>query len=214
MKYINKLHPGLAVELVLEDGEFQGTYRTHLDEVGQRIFSVVAPYVQGAVLPLHEGMSIRIVFYDDICAYSFTSKIIQRIAVPIPLFVLEMPDSMQRVQRRQYVRVPAFFPVAYRSVTRQGLSDEKKAEMQDLSGGGMKFQAREAVESKALLYVRLGLPTGELQTPARVCRVNKVDGVNRWEVSVEFYDITERERDRIIRCVFDLQREMRRKGLV
>ncbi len=78
----------------------------------------------------------------------------------------------------------------------------------------MRFLTKERVENKALLYVHLTLPKGELKTPVRVCRSDKPDDSKHYTVSVEFHDISERERDQIIRCVFDIQRANRKKGLI
>lgn len=212
--YKKKLFPGQAVELNVPDGDYKGKYRTRIDEVGEKLLSVVAPYVQGQVIPLREGTVIEVSFWDEISAYSFDAKIMQRIAVPIPVFVLELPENTRKVQRRNFVRVPAHYAIAFRSVTREGLSDRKKGHMLDLSGGGMRFQTNEKVEKNFLLYAELELPLGKIQTPARVCRAEKTEDGKGYDVSVEFYEISERERDRIIRCVFDIQRDMRKKGLI
>ncbi|MHB1650867.1 MAG: flagellar brake protein [Desulfitobacteriaceae bacterium] len=209
-----RIQPGLSVELVVPEGDYAGRYPTRVDEVGERLISVYAPYIQSEILPLREGSVVQIAFWDEISAYSFEAKLMQRIAVPVPVFVLEFPDTIRKMQRRNYVRVPAFYPVTFRSVNRQGLSDLKKVDMLDLSGGGMRFRSKEPLEDSSLLYTRLQLPTGEIQTPGRVCRVVKTEDGRAYSVSVEFYEITERDRDRIIRCVFDLQRAMRKKGLV
>ena len=214
MNYKKKLRPGLAVELVVAEGSYAGKYRSRIDEVGERLVSVEAPFIERQVIPLSEGTVVEITFWDEISAYSFESAIMQRIAVPVPLFVLELPDEVRKVQRRNYVRVPAFFPITYRSVNRQGLGEVKKADMQDLSGGGMRFRTKDAVEYNGIIYASLQLPTGELHTPARVRRVDKTDDEKAYIVSVEFYEISERERDKIIRCVFDIQRTMRKKGLI
>lgn len=214
MDYRTKLMPGLAIDLVISKGDLAGQYKTHIDEVGEKILSVFAPIVQGAVVPLREGTPAKIIFWDEIAAYEISTKIIQRIAVPVAVLVLELPDDVRRVQRRNYVRVPAFYPVSFRSVTRQGLSDAQKAEMLDLSGGGMRFQTNDPVEKSAILIANIALPSGPIQTTARVCRVEKDSESNKYSVSVDFYQIPERDRDRIIRCVFDLQRNARKKGLV
>lgn len=214
MPYRNKLSPGHTVELVVSEGEYVGKYRTRIEEVGQKLLMVGAPYDKGEIVPLREGMKIKVTFWDEVAAYSFDGKIMQRIAVPIPMFVLELPNSVAKVQRRSFVRVPAFFSVSFRKVTKEGLSDLIKAMMLDLSGGGMRFTTQEYVENKSLLYAQIGLPNGELQTPVRVCRAEKIEDSKRYSVSVEFHDLSERDRDRIIRCVFDLQRAMRKKGLV
>ena len=214
MSYKKKLLLGLAVELVVSEGEYEGKYRTRIEEVGERILAVGAPFDHGEVVPLREGTKVKLTFWDEAAAYSFEGKIMQRIAVPIPMFVLELPDSVAKVQRRNYVRVPALYPVSFRSVTKEGLSDIQKGTMLDLSGGGMRFLTEDRVENKSLLYALLSLPKGDLGTPVRVCRAEKIEDSKHYTVSVEFHDISERERDQIVRCVFDIQRAMRKKGLV
>lgn len=206
--------PGQAVEILIFEGEYIGRYRTHVDEVGEKLVSVVAPYFQGQVIPLREGTKVEVIFWDETSAYNFEAQIMQRIAVPVSLFVLQLPDTITRIQRRNYVRVPAFYALSFRLVTQNGLSDLKKGNLLDMSGGGIRMQITEQIEDQALLYARLELPTGEIQTPGRVCRVEKLDEKHRYAISVEFYEISERDRDRIVRCVFDLQRAMRKKGLV
>ncbi len=214
LSYKKKLFPGAAIELILPDGDYKGNYHTRVDEVGERLLSVAAPYLQGQVIPLREGTVLEAVYYDEVSSYSFDTRIIRRIAVPIPVFVLDFTDEIRKIQRRNYVRIPAFYPVSFRMVTKEGLSDPKNAHMLDLSGGGISFKTLEKLENKSLVYTMLKLPSGDLNTPARVCRVQKIDDTNAYSISAEFYEISERDRDRIIRCVFELQRTMRKKGLV
>lgn len=214
MSFKKKLLLGFSVELFVLEGEHVGNYLTRIEEVGERILIVGALFNHGEVVPLREGTKVRLTFWDEAAAYSFEGKIMQRIAVPIPMLVLELPDSVVKVQRRNYVRVPALYPVSFRSVTKKGLSDLQKGMMLDLSGGGLRFLTKEPVENKSLLYVFLTLPKGDLQTPVRVCRAEKIEDSKNYRVSVEFHDISERERDQIIRCVFDIQRSMRKRGLV
>ncbi|MBP1759500.1 MAG: putative glycosyltransferase [Firmicutes bacterium] len=202
------------MELTVLEGEYEGHYRSRIEEVGSRLLSVGVPFQNGELVPIREGTKVKVTFWDEAAVYSFEGKIMQRIAIPVPLFVLVLPDTVAKVQRRNFVRVPASFPVTFRMVTREGLSDLYKAMMLDLSGGGMRFSTKERVENKSLLYAQLSLPNDEIQTPVRVCRVVSIEEANRYSVSVQFHEISERERDKIIRCVFDIQRAMRKKGLV
>lgn len=214
MSYRKKLIPGLAIEVRIPDGEYKGLYKTCVDEVGNKRISIFAPYHQSEVIPLREGNSVEIVFWDDAASYTMESVIVQRIAVPVPIFVLEFSDDIQRVQRRNFVRVDAFYPVTFQVVEKTGLSDLKSGIMLDISGGGMRFQTREKLERGAILYAYLELPSGKLGTPARVCRIVPIEDTKKFTISVDFFQIAERDRDRVIRCVFDIQRDMRKKGLV
>lgn len=213
MSYKKKLFPGAAIELILPDGDYKGNYHTRVEEVGERIISVAAPYHQGEVIALRVGTVLEVTYYDEVSAYSFDTRVKQRIAVPIPIFVLDFPDEIRKVQRRNFVRIPAIYPVIFRMVTKEGLSDPKAGNMLDLSGGGMRFRTVEKLENNSLLYAQLKLPSGEINTPVRVRRVQKIEDKNAYNISAEFYEISERDRDRVIRCVFELQRTMRKKGL-
>ena len=205
---------GLTIELIVLEGDYEGHYRTRIEEVGERLLSIGAPFEHGEVIPVREGTKVRVRFWDEVAVYSFEGEIMQRIAVPVPTLILVLPETVNKVQRRDFVRVPASFPLTFRLVTGEGLSNLYQALMLDLSGGGVRFSMKERVENQSLLYVQLTLPNGELQTPVRVSRVVSIEGTNRYCVSAEFHEISERDRDKIIRCVFDIQREMRKKGLV
>ncbi|WP_019851134.1 flagellar brake protein [Desulfitobacterium sp. PCE1] len=214
MQYLDKLVSGLAIELHVPESDYQGNYKTHIDEVGKTRISVYAPHQQGMIIPLQEGTLVEVTFWDEVASYSFNSSILQRIAVPIPVFVLKMPESIKRVQRRNYVRIPAFFPITYQVVEKEGLGDIQKGSMLDLSGGGMRFQSKVKLEKGTILYAYLEFPFGTIGTPGRVCRMEAIEDTKFFSVSVDFYQISERDRDRIIRCVFDIQRDLRKKGLI
>jgi len=212
--YKEKLLPGLAVELVVLEGEYEGIYRSRIEEVNETTFSVGAPMEQGELVPLHEKTKVRLIFWDKESAYALETKIIKRVSVPIALIILELKGNLVKIQRRSYFRVSARYPLTYQTVIRREYGDPYKATMLDLSGGGMRFLTEEPLNKKVLIYVQVALPNGDLRIQAQVRRVEKTEDGKRYVVSVEFDDITERERDRIIRCVFDIQRAMRKKGLV
>jgi len=214
LSYKEKFLPGLAVELIVPEGEYEGKYRTRIEEVIEKTLSVGAPLHQGELVPLRQGTKVRLILWDKVAAYALETIILQRIASPVSVFILELTDSVSKVQRRNYVRVPAMYPLTFETVTQEGLSDLHKAMMLDLSGGGMQFLTEELVENNTVIFAHLALPNGDLRTPARVSRAEKTEDGKRYVVSVEFDYISERERDRIIRCVFDTQRAMRKKGLV
>ncbi|MGI6119344.1 MAG: flagellar brake protein [Desulfosporosinus sp.] len=212
MSYKNKLLIGLLVELIVAEGEYKGTYRTRIEDIGEKTFTVGAPIDHGVVVPLRKGTKVKFVFVDEAASYSFEGKILQRISVPIPMLVFELPDVVERIQRRKFFRVPALYPVSFQLVTEEGLSDPMKGTTLDISGGGMRFLTKERVEGKSLLYVILSLPIGELKTDARVCHNEKIEDNKIYVVSVEFLGIPERERDRIIYFIFESERARRQKG--
>lgn len=214
MSYKNKLFPGAVIELKISEGDYQGNYYTKVEEIREQVLYIGAPYYQGEIVPLRIGTVLEVYFYNEISAYSFDTAIKQRIALPIPVFVLDLPDEIRKIQRRNFVRVRTFFPIIYKIVTKEGLSYPQKGNLIDLSGGGMRFETLAKLEDNVLLYVQLTLPSGKLNIFVRVLRVQKLEDTKSYGISSEFHEISEHDRDSIIRYVFELQRAMRKKGLI
>ena len=213
MLFADKLHEGMFIELEVMEGAYQGKYRTKIEEIGNRIISIGVPLVEGQFIPLHEGTSLRVIFTDDIAAYSFSSRIVKRITEPIPTFYIEYPQKIKKIQRRQYVRVPVVQELSYRIVEEEELSEEKKGFMKDLSGGGLLMAASEDLPPQTKIKIKTIIGATEMELPGITLRSTK-DNDSTYLISVKFTDISERTRDRIIKYIFDIQREMRRKGLV
>ena len=215
MPYAGKLELGLPVELFILGSPNEEKYRTHVEEVGEKILVVNAPYVKGEIVPLREGTRLKLTYWDELSAYTFETVIMQRIAVPYPTFVLALPTSVTKIQRRNFVRITVNFPFSFRVVLQNGLSDFFEGIITDLSGGGIQFKTKKVMEKGYLLTADINLPNSVLEMPLRVVRSESVEKQPGWYVvSSEFFDISERIRDDVIRCVFEIQREMRKKGLM
>jgi len=214
LSYRKILLPGAVIELKIPEGNYQGNYYTKVEEIRDQALYIGAPYHQGEIVPLRVGTVLEVLFNDQMSAYVFNSTIKQRITFPIPVFVLDIPNEIRKIQRRSFVRIKTFLPITYQVVTKEGLSEPQKGNMLDLSGGGMCFKTFDKLESNELLFIRLTLPAAELNICARILRVNKSEETNSYNISSEFHEISEHDRDLIIRYVFELQRTMRKKGLI
>lgn len=214
MRYEDKIFPGLSIEIIVREGEYQGRYRTKIEEVGIRILSIGVPVSRGQFIPLREGTRLEVFFTQDATAYTFSSVIIKRIALPIPTFIIEYPVKIDRIQRRQYVRIPIVMPFKFQIVEPEGLGQEKRGYTIDMSGGGVMFKYKERIPEKTLLIIYLKIEDEDMELPATVVRYTKETERNHYKICVEFKDISERTRDKIIRYLFNIQRQMREKGLV
>ncbi|HWQ89464.1 MAG TPA: flagellar brake domain-containing protein [Desulfitobacteriaceae bacterium] len=214
MTFKDKLFPGAAVKLKISEGEYQGNYQTRVDKVEGNTLSIGAPYYQGSILPLRAGTAFEIYFHDENSAYIFSTVIQERTAIPIPVFILDFPDNIRKIQRRNFVRISDDSPLEYQAVRANCLSDPKHGNLLDISGGGLYFRTEEKIEQDSRLYLQLKLPCGQINTFARVLRVQALENNVYHSVSAEFQNISENERDSIIRHIFNKQRIMRQKGLL
>ena len=214
MRYEDKLLVGLSIEMIVHDGEYEGSYRTRIEELGVRILSIGVPIINGQYIPLREGTSLTVIFCDDVSAYSFSSVIINRFATQIPTFIIQYPNKIDKVQRRQYVRLPITTPFNYSILEKDGLSKTKRGCILDLSGGGLSFKAKDNLSEKTIIIIRMEIGDVELEVSAAVIRCVKEEEGELYKISAEFHEISENIRDRIIRYILDIQRELRKKGLI
>lgn len=214
MRYQDKLFEGLSIEIIVSDGEYEGRYRTRIEEVGVKIISIGVPVSQGVFIPLREGTILEVIFCDDVSAYTFSSVIINRIATPLPNFIIEFPSNITKIQRRQYVRLPLVTPLEYQVLENNGLSKCKKGYVIDLSGGGILFKTKDVVPENTIIIIRTVIGDEKIELPATVIRSIKEEENNEYSLSAEFHEISENTRDKIIRYIFDVQRERRKKGLI
>lgn len=89
------------------------------------------------------------------------------------------------------------------------------AVLTDLSGGGARFVASELLIRDTILKVRLKLElVNEYETidiKSRVLYATRIPGqASKHEIRVEFLDISDRTRERVIKFIFDKQREIRK----
>ena len=113
------------------------------------------------------------------------------------------PDGDAEVlQRRDFVRVPAPQPVTVES----GKDGKHRAHIVDLSGGGMLLADDETLAVDQTIRFTLSVATTELPVEgiARVVRIRE-DGKR----ALMFEEISEHDRQRLIRFVFDCMRTAR-----
>jgi hypothetical protein len=112
--------------------------------------------------------------------------------------------SVELIQRRDYYRVEAFVPVNYQPYGPDGLT--VTANTLDVSGGGFRLAAAEAVQLWDMLRFTLELGEGEepVQAIAQAVREAGDD-----EFGMRFVEIVERERQRLVRWVFARERAAR-----
>ncbi|HXD55617.1 MAG TPA: PilZ domain-containing protein [Solirubrobacteraceae bacterium] len=120
---------------------------------------------------------------------------------------LTAPRSVEVMQEREYVRIRSARPVL---VLCSGETGSVQSFTVDVSGGGLLLTGPDTLRVGDELTFRLTLTQGV--TPVTGSgRVVRVDGQGRR--AVEFISISDLDRRRLVRFIFECQREERRRGL-
>jgi c-di-GMP-binding flagellar brake protein YcgR len=132
---------------------------------------------------------------------------------------MECASEIEKFQCRQFFRLNCIIDMHYRLMAQEGELEEgiKAATIVDISGGGARFNAGEALPPGEELGISFALLFGEskkeFQLRARV--IASADLKNRKKICenrVEFTNISEAEREIIVKYVFEEERRRKRES--
>jgi c-di-GMP-binding flagellar brake protein YcgR len=148
----------------------------------------------------------------------FTTLIVDRKIIREPLLYLMRPHQMSTVGQRSFYRFQVARPLKVRLMRDEvtPISEFKPATTLDLSGGGLMIQGKLNIPKDHFAEINLDLNGINVNA---VCRVNVAKteehgGSEVYLTGLEFVAIEERERDKIMKFIFDSQRQLKKKGLI
>lgn len=154
---------------------------------------------------------------DDGACYSFSTEIINRKLTQIPKLVVGLPQRIERIQRREFVRINTAVDIALHSQTHT--FSPFTTVTSDISGGGLSLilppKRRLPVEELIDVYIILHMEKGDIYyicTESKVLRT-EVGKDQLITASVKFKNITPQEQQLIVQFCLEKQREIRRKEL-
>ena len=174
---------------------------------------------------LYVGDSVNCLVFQNSGGTSFDATVSKRIPGDTPLYELSSIRNLMEVRRRQDVRVPCTIDVLY-SDNDMILSHEKykleeleidqirhlfnKGTLSDISGGGVRFVSHSKVLAKELVFY-IKLKEDSLFVKGLIlheyAKIKLKDSY--YSYGVKFVELTEKEKDRIIKFIFVLMRRNR-----
>lgn len=185
-------------------------YKSNIQEVNDDGLSISIPVINGEYLTLQSGKEIIAISYDkDGTVYKFNCKIKERkIEGTISLYVTDAPYNIEKIQRRDFVRVQFVKDIFYKRLNNEGIN---RAMMLDLSGGGARVKFNEKFELNDKTKIIINHEDEEIEIETKAVRIEKaLDG--DWICGLLFDEIDERIREKIINLVFKIMREQRARS--
>lgn len=180
--------------------------------------SVGVPMSGGGEVPVRPGATIHIQLARPDGLRRFAAAVRERRGGvgSAPTLVLDWPGEMQKIQRRDDVRVDAAYPARIRVLGAEaGKTAPLSGMTSDLSAGGAQVRMPGLVPDLSAIELTLQLPAGERTCGARVVRGGELahsKGELRYWLALSFTNVEPAVRREITRLVFDLQRELLRRG--
>lgn len=202
-----------------------------LDFDGDRTAKIAMPIREGKVIPLEIDDDYNLCFFTNSGLYQCTAQIKKRYTEN-RMYVVDVIflTPLKKFQRRKFYRLDCLFPIRYRIVPKEQFEKKNEAEqdnekdeilweegtISDLSGGGIRFHGN--VECKKGDFVEIVLPLSlqsgiiPLSLYMKVVSCVHFEGSRvAYETRGEFLNINEKERETVIKYVFEEQRRRMRK---
>lgn len=197
-----------------------------MDIPDEYILRITMPFYEGRLVPLEIGDQYRICAYTQKGIYESSFVVIKRLKEG-NLFMadMELQGKLQKVQRREYYRygcrLEADYRLAsYKETTEPDEQDWKKAVIVDISGGGIRMVTEHKEATPTLIQLRFRLPVQDrmqqfLPYGNMLSSAPNENNPILQESHVMFDQMSEKEREQIIRYIFEDERRkiLKNKGL-
>lgn len=189
-------------------------YRCKVIDIDQDKLIIDYPIEVGSnsLSRIQPNSKLTVDYIDKGTVYKFHTTVSELIQKPLMAFTILKPneDSIQKIQRREYVRIETNTDLAVHSGEK--MFSPFITVTQDISGGGASIILPEKITLKDSsvvdLYVVLKSKYSDfdyLQTSAEIVRTTVENGVR--SASIKFLFDDERDRQRVIKYCFEIQRQ-------
>jgi len=206
-----ELHIGLRLEVTRKDD--LRVYVTRVEDMSNLEFAVGVPFGSTTTGVFHPGEEIFCWFGDkeDQALWGFAACVLRREVRRIPLYYISLPNSFERVQRRNFFRLPILIQAQYRLI---GDTHWHKAFVIDISGGGVRLSHRDPLAHLDIVQVTFALHKSDphFLLQGQAMRVERVDsaGVLMYQTGIKFINLPMGTQDRLVGYVFARMSETKR----
>lgn len=215
------------IEIIFHD---RGIGISLIQEIDEDGIYITIPLIKHQRQLLTIGERVEVVYCYDNELFGFTAKVIDKKVENIPLYKIEIPEKFDRVQRRNFVRVPTNFEIQYGKsdllsekdcarIKLEQLEREYKDQLgngfsMDLSGGGIKLSIKEPLKENETVLVLLKHPSLDIVVKGKVVRCSPFisEKYVLYHVGIKFKEMSDALREKIIRFVFMRMREIRKNA--
>jgi c-di-GMP-binding flagellar brake protein YcgR len=196
-----------------ESGKVLKRYSSKLEKfLSEDKVAVYRPMRQSIYAALDKSKKYETFFYTESGPIKYAAKFLKYEKASahggngVELAVLRLLDKGERIQRRQYFRLPVSLEALFRSGDRAFAGAIK-----DISGGGVRFFTNGDLSSATAIF---NLNEEELSLTLKILEKIAVDkavsaGVYNYEYRSMFVDIDEKTREKILKYVFEAQSKRR-----
>jgi c-di-GMP-binding flagellar brake protein YcgR len=192
-------------------------YPSRIEEVTTVNMVIAMPISKGYPIILTPGSLFNVRLVDNGSMYSFRCTFLDKRLQPFPVWIVSLPTEIIKIQQRAFVRIDSRLPVDIVCLEGAEAIDDSAvlpAWTKDISGGGLQLIVQTRIKIGDRLQLTFQLPESlPIHAIGEVIRIHQPHPERElfW-VGVNFTEIQEKDRTRIVRYIFQKQLECRRRG--
>ena len=183
---------------------------------------------RGIPVLIRNGEVIEISLISGLGRIGFLAEVEGQVKEPLPMLKLHAPTNIFKAELRKYYRVPVHLPLsAFKATEISDATGNTKwvkdfsvppeearilGTILDISGGGIYAVTKSDIEKKGTVLLDISV-SGEFDLRDIASRIARKSMTNTerklWGYGMEFLNIDEKEREKVVRYVFKRQRELR-----
>jgi len=200
------------LEVIVTNGNNLVRYSSIIEELTDEHMYLAMPMDKGVPVLLLPGTVVRGRLIVNSTVWEFTGKYIDKVAMPLPMWIIEKPTELRKVQLRNHVRLKTMLTIKIKLIDDEGNEDGPlEVTTKDISGGGVCIITRQELLPNTKLTIAIDLPDfGYIETGGVVLRGAKLPDLDVYWNAVKFSDIKERDRELIIKYIFKRLTQQRR----
>ncbi len=219
-KYIRS---GQVIEIEIKLGLFAGQYRSRILDFGSKYIKLMVPKVNNKEQLFWKATTLHINYMRPDAMFTFKSKIKKSELDPRPSLLIAIPEQVERVQRRRYVRVDTpGMTINFRKFNEDIPLMENDdpfttSKLFNISAGGMRIDSDDLkIEKGEIVELEFTISNFKCQhvlgEVVRSLELTKKDRNNNESIfyshGINFLQIHRVQKEKIFSYVFKREREM------
>ncbi len=204
-----------SLQVTVADDPNPSNYYSRVQNIeGGKLF-IAWPTQRGIRLPARIEQKLNFTFLRDGIPFMFSGVVDEKDGGSLPQITIIPVAPIVKTQRRQNFRLKCLMPVEitwteYSSGPNKGKEKIQKitTSTYDLSAGGIGIRYSKAIPEGTLAEIKLKLPDDDpvIKIPCRIAYTERLpENPSMSHTGVQFLEISEREKARIVRYLYHLQ---------
>ena len=207
---------GYKIEIVRITSKGEKSYPSQILDINDEgILIISGPIHKNKLVMLHRDEKIKISYIvENKGRYAFSAIILRREYKGIYKLEIKKVSNIKRYQQRKYYRFPISMLVTKEIAIKEKIIIEECKTI-DISGDGLKLCSNFEHSPGDVIRCKFKINKDIIDVNGKVLRIEKIDRFDyRYCLGISFMELSELDRDKIIKFIFLKERLLREKELI